>query len=170
MRNTSTGQVLQMSRLSSRQDRKILRQPDRKKDAKRLQESSYERLAKDKKPDRIFDMDAIRLKKQLVEISILIDAMLIALSGDTDQPKREPRSICPVCDEPFVEGETIQRGVHARCYKRASRENRVAELEKAGVLLPRNSGRKRSIDLETVIQKANSIGKKAGRNSKKNNT
>ena len=131
----------------------------------------HKRLAIDKKVSTIQDMETQKLKNQLLSIANTIQAILSELPETAIEAVRiqEHRDNCPVCKQVFSdEDPMMSRGVHSRCYKRIQRENRLEEAELSGVLLPKiQSGRRKLIDLNEVINSPQELKKKPARNSKK---
>jgi hypothetical protein len=116
-------------------------------------------------------METQKLKNQLLSIANTIQAILSELAEKPTETVRseEHRSICPVCKEAFSDSDPMgSRGVHGRCYKRIQREKRLEEAELSGVLLPKvQSGRRKLIDLNEVINGLQESKKKPARNPKK---
>jgi hypothetical protein len=116
-------------------------------------------------------METQKLKNQLLAIANTIQAILSELSDNPVKVvgDKEHRNNCPVCKEPFSELDPMgSRGVHGRCYKRIQRENRLEEAELSGVLLPKvQSGRRKLINLDDVINGLQEPKKKPTRNPKK---
>jgi hypothetical protein len=116
-------------------------------------------------------METQKLKNQLLSIANTIQAILSELPDKSNETVRgeEHRNSCPVCKKAFSDTDPMMsRGVHSRCYKRIQRENKLEEAELSGVLLPKTqSGRRKLIDLDKIINGLQEPKKKPTRNPKK---
>ena len=116
-------------------------------------------------------METQKLKNQLLSIANTIQAILSELPETAIETVRSQsrRDNCPVCKQAFTEKDPMMsRGVHSRCYKRVQRENRLEEAELSGLLLPKvQSGRRKLINLDEVINGLQESKKKPTRNPKK---
>jgi hypothetical protein len=96
----------------------------------------------------------LRLAAELQSIASELAEEPLAVAGT----KATTRTHCPICGESLDDGTRIVRGVHARCHKRLSRENRLGDAELSGILLPKEkTGRKTKINLDEVLMNAKSI-------------